>query len=144
MMVWKLILDPKNPELSLEQVAQCAVLLGYPMVNHGGKIYRITAPGTVGTLSTPGGPVKVEETGSLPEMFEQPVVFCIMDEDKKKIAMNELGPILFANPMSATLFAEKVKGVPKAFNEAIYLQREARKNESPLILPESAGRIVTA
>lgn len=146
MMVWKLILDPKNPELTLEQVGQCAILLGYPMVNHGGKIYRIVAPGTPGTLSQPGEPVQTEETGSTPEMFEQPNVFCVMDTNLQKICMNELGPLLFTSPMSASLFAEKVEGVPKALNEAIYLQIQARKNESSLIVPERpiGGLIVPA
>lgn len=139
MMVWTFVLDPKNPALTIHEVAEHARTLCYPMFVYDGKIYKLTEK----TPDTDPGE-SFEETGSVPEMFIMPSIFCVMDADLKKIAMGDFGPVLFASAPHAQLFAEHVKGVVKSFNEAIYLQNQARKDASPLVLPESAGKIIPA
>lgn len=138
MQIWKLVLDPKNPQLTIEQVANHAWKLDYPLFNFKGTIYKLVPP------PPDSSDVKWEETPSRAEMFEQPDIFCVMDEKQERIAMNDFGPVLFSNPLYAKLFAETVKGVPKLFHEAIFLQREARKNGSKLIVPEEKKLIVPA
>lgn len=131
MTVWKNILCPKKPGLLLDDVADLAAATGYPKFVYEGKIYNLT-PGK-----------GFADSGQVPEQYEQPDIFCVMDAETR-IAMspNGIGPLLMADPVTALILAEKLGGEAELFFAALWKQRQAREAASPIITPERAKLIV--
>lgn len=128
MTFWKNVLCPKKEGLSIAETASMASTAGLPMFMHGGKLFN------VGT--DPDKPA-FTDSGMVPEQFEQPDIYCVMDAKRERIAMSRdgTGPLLFCNPVIALLVAEKYDGEAELFFAALWKQKQILKDGPRLIVP---------